>query len=302
MTYICIQKEQNYNKKFQSLIDILDELIIIKSSKKTYSINKTFLDFLGLKNLNAFTKKYNDINNNLLLRNKNLNIDLNNIDESTIETLNNLDQSSRFVKIVDKDGQTKTLTIKISKFNGTDTLYALIFSDITKLQTQSNKFEKQANTDSLTGICSREKFNELYNAEFNRSLRYFNHLTILFIDIDYFKNINDKYGHDIGDETLKTFTQIISENIRKYDIFARWGGEEFILMLPQTDINSAYKLSEKIRKAIQKNKFDKINSLTCSIGVSMLHKGDEAETLIKRSDIALYKAKKSGRNRTIMEI
>jgi len=101
---------------------------------------------------------------------------------------------------------------------------------------------------------------------------------------------------------LKSFAKLIASNIREFDVFARWGGEEFILMLPQTNINDGYKLAEKIRTSIASYQFEKIGHLTCSIGLSMLNKGDTRKILIKRADNALYKAKTTGRNKTIIEI
>lgn len=200
------------------------------------------------------------------------------------------------------DDKIYTFSIKIDKLEDDENLYVIAFSDITKLQQRVDKFEKRANIDSLTEIFSRQKFDQLYQLEFARSIRYFNSLTVLFVDIDHFKEVNDTYGHDIGDLTLKAFTQIISKNIREYDIFARWGGEEFILMLPQTNVNDGYKLAEKIRLAIQAHTFENVEKVTCSIGLSMLNKGDSHQKLIKRADTALYKAKNGGRNRTIIEI
>ena len=161
--------------------------------------------------------------------------------------------------------------------------------------------EQKANVDTLTKIFSRQKFNELYHLELRRSHRYINSLSLLFFDIDHFKKINDTYGHDVGDKTLITFAKVIQENIREYDIFARWGGEEFILLLPQTDMSAAFKIAEKLRQKVSDHNFGIIGTVTCSIGVSMLKKDDDDDSFLKRADNAVYKAKKSGRNRTIID-
>jgi diguanylate cyclase (GGDEF)-like protein len=260
------------------------------------------LKFFGIKNLTKFKKQTQCLSDHFIKEEGCLDIDLTNIDDKLIKKIKNTSQTKRVVKIANHKGIVHTLTIKIDNLEESEGLHVIVLSDITKLQMRAEKFEKRANIDALTEAYSRAKFDNLLHSEFSRSTRYLNPLTILFLDIDHFKQVNDTYGHDVGDMVLKTFAKIISSNIREFDVFARWGGEEFILMLPQTNINDGYKLAEKLRNSISSHRFDKINKITCSIGISMLNKGDTKKDLIKRADNALYKAKTNGRNRTIIEI
>lgn len=163
------------------------------------------------------------------------------------------------------------------------------------------KIEKElvhlATIDPLTLIPNRRKFDDVLLYELNRDARYKNELSLIFCDLDYFKLINDGHGHKIGDDVLKEFTDLVSSNIRKTDIFARWGGEEFVLLLPETDIETALHTAEKLRIATQRHKFCYIGKMTASFGVTRFIEGDDEATFIKRADDALYTAKKNGRNR-----
>jgi diguanylate cyclase (GGDEF)-like protein/PAS domain S-box-containing protein len=166
--------------------------------------------------------------------------------------------------------------------------------------TTKKEIEKIASTDKLTGIYNRRMLDEILQIEIEVAQRHERDLSLIIIDIDYFKNINDNYGHLIGDETLKRMSTIISENIRASDIFGRYGGEEFLIICTQTNKDNAYILAEKIRSIIEKYNFNKIGTKTISLGISSFEKNDTIETLFKKADKALYSAKESGRNKTII--
>ncbi|WP_245600569.1 diguanylate cyclase [Sulfurospirillum arcachonense] len=299
---IFSSKNKSKSNHYKASINIFDEIILIKSNKKTHAVNNAFLKFFNVKDLNEFSKKYDCISKTFIKDDTSIDIDLNSNLENLTRNLDSMDKLQRVVQIQNQKGNIHTLSIKIDKLQKNSDLYIIILSDITKLQNKVAKFEKKANIDSLTQVYTRQKFDTIYQSEFLRSIRYFNPLTLLIIDIDNFKKVNDTYGHDVGDAVLKEFAKIIFSNVREFDVFARWGGEEFILLLPQTNINSGYKLAEKLRNIIMTSHFDTIDTLTCSIGISTLLKGDKSEYVIKRADNALYKAKNTSRNRTIIEI
>jgi diguanylate cyclase (GGDEF)-like protein len=160
----------------------------------------------------------------------------------------------------------------------------------------ANKLKQKAITDKLTGLLNRTVFYEILKKEINKSLRYNRNLSLAMIDIDYFKSINDTYGHDIGDMVLKELSKIIKENIRQSDYAFRWGGEEFIVAMPETSIEGAEKLAEKLRIAVKEHKFYKVNFVTISVGVAEFFKNETIDELIKRADEALYASKEGGRN------
>jgi diguanylate cyclase (GGDEF)-like protein len=157
--------------------------------------------------------------------------------------------------------------------------------------------ELQATTDSLTGISNRLKFNEVLDREIQEALRYNNPLSLIMFDIDHFKAINDTYGHLAGDVVLREVSRVISANIRNVDIFARWGGEEFIVLSPNNEWKSAWQLAEKLRAQIEKFDFSCPCPVTCSYGVTQFQENDTVDSFIKRVDYALYQAKERGRNR-----
>ena len=153
-----------------------------------------------------------------------------------------------------------------------------------------------AETDPLTTLLNRRKFNELLDYEVHRSQRYQTDLSIITCDIDHFKRINDHYGHNEGDSVLKAFSVKMTENIRDIDILARWGGEEFMILMPNTNLETASMVAEKLRKITELTSIGKVGSLTASFGVTHYKQGDSTESFIKRVDDALYKAKDNGRN------
>ncbi|MDD2501665.1 MAG: diguanylate cyclase [Geobacter sp.] len=157
--------------------------------------------------------------------------------------------------------------------------------------------ETQATTDSLTGICNRRGFLELFHAELLEAKRYGMPLALIFFDIDRFKAINDTYGHSTGDDVLQKLTRTISSMIRQTDIFARFGGEEFVVLVHNNDVKSAKDLAEKMRTQLELINFPKVGNVTCSFGVAQYYPDDTAETFISRADDAMYAAKQAGRNR-----
>jgi diguanylate cyclase (GGDEF)-like protein len=173
----------------------------------------------------------------------------------------------------------------------------LLREEIIERKKMEQKLVQLATVDPLTSIFNRRKFDEVLQYELNRDTRYKNDLSLVFCDLDNFKKINDKYGHKVGDEVLKAFTQLVSKTIRRTDVIARWGGEEFALLMPETNIMIATITAEKLRKETEKYDFPHAGKLTASFGVTQFVDGDTESSLINRADEALYKAKKNGRNR-----
>ncbi len=157
--------------------------------------------------------------------------------------------------------------------------------------------QKLATKDMLTGAYNRWKFLEDFESEFERARRYNYPISLVMFDIDHFKKVNDTYGHDAGDRVLRKIAKIVKDNIRKVDALVRWGGEEFIIFLPNTDKKGAEVLAEKIRKKIENTVFDEVGKVTVSFGVAELEKSDTIDDLLKRVDEVLYRAKRLGRNR-----
>jgi len=171
------------------------------------------------------------------------------------------------------------------------------FRDISDRKRMEEELKRLATTDSLTQAYNRAKFQEVIKREIERTKRHGRPLSISMFDIDRFKQVNDTYGHDVGDYVLKTLSQIAKKNMRGIDYLIRWGGEEFIIIALDTDVRGAETLSEKIRKAIEHYEFEEVKHITVSFGVTQFRQDDTEDSFIKRVDDALYHAKEKGRNR-----
>jgi len=166
--------------------------------------------------------------------------------------------------------------------------------------TYQKKIEAIATIDKLTGVANRHLFDALFQQAHQQSKRNKSPLAGIMLDIDHFKQINDTYGHPTGDVVLKTLAQALQHTIRETDILFRWGGEEFFILLPETDTDAAAHVAEKIRQQISELEIifsGKRLSVTASLGVTSLFDSDDAEQLIAHADNALYVAKNNGRNR-----
>ncbi|MDZ7661642.1 diguanylate cyclase [Thiohalophilus sp.] len=162
-----------------------------------------------------------------------------------------------------------------------------------------NKLEQQAIHDALTGLYNRRKFEALLSQELERVARYHRALALILFDLDHFKSVNDRFGHNVGDEVLRLLADTLREQLRSSDIPARWGGEEFIVLLPETELDAALQAADHLRQRIADIDFPSAGQITVSLGVSTYQPGDRLESLVKRADDALYKAKEGGRNRVV---
>ncbi|MEW6068230.1 MAG: diguanylate cyclase [Nitrospirota bacterium] len=199
---------------------------------------------------------------------------------------------------VRKDGSEFPIELSVSMWKvGGKIFYSGVIRDITERKHLQHELEKLAITDSLTGVFNRTKFHELIKKEIERARRYNHPLSMIMFDIDHFKKVNDTYGHTSGDYVLKALTQVVRENLRETDYLIRWGGEEFIIITPETDLGKAEMLAERTRKAIEDHTFDHVGKITVSFGVTQFIKDDTEDTFVKRADDATYIAKRKGRNR-----
>lgn len=170
-----------------------------------------------------------------------------------------------------------------------------------KLESDHKQIELLSITDKLTQLYNRTKIDELFQLELNKVRRYGEALAVILIDLDHFKSVNDTYGHQAGDQVLRELAGILRSNLRDTDHVGRWGGEEFIVLAPNTDLEQASRLAEKLRAAIAGHAFTEVGGRTGSFGVASHHDGDDEDTLTKRADACLYVSKKQGRNQVVNE-
>ncbi|MBK1705046.1 hypothetical protein CKO40_10960 [Halochromatium glycolicum] len=155
---------------------------------------------------------------------------------------------------------------------------------------------KLSMTDHLTELANRARLNHLLEENLMRSRRYATPFSVIMVDMDHFKLINDQHGHQVGDQVLIYLAKVLMSNTRAVDVVGRWGGEEFLVIAPNTDLAQAARLAEKLRAAIAASELPTVGSKTASLGVASYNAGDDQESIIGRGDAALYKAKRNGRN------
>jgi len=172
--------------------------------------------------------------------------------------------------------------------------YTAIYHDIT----DKKRIELLSVTDPLTKLYNRQKFNDVFEEMLMRKHWVkTNTFGILIVDADHFKNVNDTYGHQAGDAVLIAMANTLTQSIRTSDILARWGGEEFVVLLPDVDMQKAVLVADKYRQAIEQMSVPEVGPITASFGVAIFTPGDTQETMMYRADTALYRAKEHGRNR-----
>lgn len=159
------------------------------------------------------------------------------------------------------------------------------------------KLEELATTDKLTGLYNRAKIDEILQNEIYRSERYQHDFGVIMIDVDNFKQVNDTFGHHVGDDVLKEYAATLRDGIRKTDHVGRWGGDEFIVICPETDVDGVHAIAQKLCQKIATHDFETVGQGTASLGLAIPRGGDTITSLLKRADKALYQAKSDGRNR-----
>jgi diguanylate cyclase (GGDEF)-like protein/PAS domain S-box-containing protein len=169
--------------------------------------------------------------------------------------------------------------------------------DITDTINMEKQLQYIAETDRLTQIYNRTKFDEELKKQIAWASLTKHNFGLIMLDLDHFKSVNDTYGHDVGDMVLKTTVELLHKRIRKSDILARWGGEEFMIIAPQIDSTDLYSMLESLRNAIEEIDYEQVGRVTASFGATILTPTDNIQSLLKRVDIALYRSKNSGRNK-----
>ena len=186
--------------------------------------------------------------------------------------------------------------------------YLIIFSDITRRKETEKNLQHLAVTDPLTGLFNRRHFLNIAERELQLSRRYSKPIAFLMLDLDRYKFFNDTYGHAAGDNLMKLVISVCSQNLRNTDVFSRYGGDEFYIMLPETNQEQACNLAERLREAVRNTPIDLGGTeirMTMSIGISATNGSEQnisLNDLLERADAAMYKAKESGRDRIWLHV
>jgi len=174
---------------------------------------------------------------------------------------------------------------------------ALLEKENTLLKLEKSVLIEKSTTDPLTGLYNRAKIKEMFLYEQQQFIRYGDTLSVILMDLDDFKSVNDIYGHNVGDEYLKNLAQTLTNFFRAVDVVGRWGGEEFFILLPKTSLDQVKEIALRLKDTISALECPKIGSRTASFGIARLEKEDTLDSVVQRADTALYLAKERGKNR-----
>ncbi|POZ61474.1 GGDEF domain-containing response regulator [Chromobacterium alticapitis] len=184
---------------------------------------------------------------------------------------------------------------KLQRMN--DELENIVQARTHELELKNEELNRLATTDRLTGLYNRLFLEKMLPHEFAVAKRFSSPFAFILLDIDHFKLVNDRHGHQVGDEVLKTMADIIRRTVRACDITVRWGGEEFLIICSDTHLRGARTLAEKLRQAVEGHDFPVVERCTASFGVAAYQESDDIHSMLERADQALYAAKHAGRNR-----
>jgi diguanylate cyclase (GGDEF)-like protein len=297
---ILLKEEEEIRIKqdqMQVIMDNSNDLITLFHNGELVLANNTMLTFTGLKDLES-----------LLVENKNIGHFFEE-DEDTfsakesrtnrewIHKLSSLKEERRVVTIKSKRFGLNYFNVKTKVVPQQPNSIIVIFSNISSIFKKSKKDEYMAYHDQLTNVYNRQFFHQAVEKGIYEASKNHKTSSMIMFDLDFFKKVNDTYGHQVGDEVLIKFAEVISKNIRAKDTFARWGGEEFVLLLCETDKNGALKVANNLVRIVADTVFETVGKVTCSIGLSEFQKDDNIESWMTRADEALYRAKENGRNR-----
>jgi|GEM_PF-4582306 len=276
------------NNKLNYIFNITPNITIITNKDGIVKANNKFFEFTGFNNLEEFSKKYNCICDMFKIGKGYLESKME--DKSWVEYVVSYPKETHKV-IIEKDNVEYMFLVNATAYTETEKRnYIVVFENITEI-------EKIAHTDQLTKLANRLKIDEMLERCFQSGKRYQRVFTVILIDIDFFKKINDNLGHLAGDEVLKEISKILNTLTRNVDLVGRWGGEEFIIVSKETNVDGAYAMAEKIRKAVELHTFLSDIKVTISLGISEYKDNESIDELVKRADDALYRAKENGRNR-----
>lgn len=282
-------------KRIEKLIDLQDNMIILTNGKNTKYANNKFFDFFGFSNLSDFKKSHKSICEFFIQNDEFFHLKKLENPENWINELKILDGSKRIVAMKGKNSKEHKFFVTVNSFD--EDIMIIGFTDITNTIKEKIKLEIKVTQDKLTNAYNREYFDKYYK-DWIISINKFNlKLAVVMLDIDNFKYVNDTFGHDVGDLVLIDFVKVICTNLRSNDIFVRWGGEEFILVLKLKDEKDLLKILENLRHKVEIYNFPKIGKRTCSFGATIYKDDEDIFKTIKRADEAVYKAKNLGRNR-----
>jgi len=286
---------------FYNSLEAHENIMVVSSNETIKYINKCGLKFFGVKDLEAFKREYKHTINVLFLEEEGC-VNKYTYGKKWLSNIAQKEYKERKIRVKlysHIDEMERYFYIRVAPLKKDE--FLLAFCDIHEIELEKNMLRKQADYDPLTQIYNRVKFNEVFPLAISRASGLNEGFSLILFDIDHFKVINDSKGHPVGDKVLFELARSINMKIGDHDIFARWGGEEFIILAKFLDQKQASAKAEALRKYIQEQDFGEDLEVTCSFGVSTFNRNDTQTSIFQRVDEALYLAKAQGRNRVVVK-
>lgn len=277
----------------QMMFDFHNDLLFIVEDDEIVDCNTNFLEFFGYENLFDYREQHLVFAEHFIRENGYY---------STTHDITWLDDTlsyDRRIKMSNYEGIVSTFLLRATPLPEDLSRFIVKCTEITELDEIYQEQERLAMIDSLTEIYNRLKFQQILEVEWDNVIRNDEKMAIILFDIDNFKTVNDTYGHDFGDLALIQLAELMKSKVEQQHVFARWGGEEFIILVTNTVEKEAFQVAESLRFFIETKQFSGISKLTASFGVALYEKGITREELMQRADIALYEAKKMGKIRYV---
>ncbi len=295
-----LQKSLVEQKEFtQTILDMQPNMIIVTDGLHTDFANQSLLDFFGCKDIDEFIQRYKSIADTFMYNDLYFHLNKGDISKNWIERVLELKPEERIVATVSKSFTVKALSLSIKKYK--DDRYIINLHDISETMLRQLEYKQKATLDNLTGAFNREYFETVITNVIEETISQKKELGIIILDIDHFKNINDTYGHNIGDEVLVFLSQLVQKNLREEDILIRWGGEEFIMVVKISTKEDFISIAEGLREKIETTPILQVSNITASFGMTFYKRAEEIKETIQRADEALYTSKQSGRNKVTFQ-
>lgn len=296
---LYMSKHQSDGKRryYRQIIDSVSEIIYITNQQRIVDVNRHFFEFFDdATSIDEFVKRHQCVCEMFVEEEGYLQPKMDGL--FWLEYVLAHPEKTHKAKIL-RQGRAYVFLVKVQQMQGLkETLYNVLMQDITQIEAYERELKQLTITDALTGVGNRLACNQTLEREIQRARRYATPLAVILYDLDHFKKVNDQYGHDVGDQVLKQVTHRVNQQLRETDTLCRFGGEEFLVVLPQTAMDEAADIAERLRVAVTELGSTEVPTrVTVSFGVAELARWDTEFTVLKRVDTALYQAKEKGRNR-----
>lgn len=286
---------QNELKIVKSVIDQQNNIIFVTNGKKISLTNKAFLDLFNIQNMEEFSYKFTNIES-VFIAHQNF-FTMKPPYTNWIEEINKLYEKDKVISIIDyKSFEPKVFNVQLQQLASDNTNYIVTFTDITEEKLESQKYYFNATHDALTKIYNKSFFLDTLNISLGKTKRYQSIFSLLIFNIDNLREVNNRYGFFHGDIVVSEIAKTIDKSIRSCDVFARFSGEDFVIILPQTTISKAQLLAENLRKTIENLSLQDMQHQTASFGITQFLEIDNENTLLRRVSEALRLAKENGKN------